>query len=243
MLFSLVPFLALLVSVLDLVLPEDTRERLIHWLFGVLPGTGLEDSVDRALSGAGVSASVVGLVSLGVLLWAASGMMSSIRTAFRVIWEAEAGRPYVVRKLLDAVLVVGAGALVLAAFGLSVLAQVAVEAESDLASAIGWRGEGRALGGVLEVASSLLVIFVALLLVYRLVPPVHLRIAEVWPAALLVAVAFQLILAGFSFYLAHVASYSAVYGSLGAVFAFLVLVYVLAVLLLMGAEITRAIQR
>jgi membrane protein len=241
-LFSVVPFLVVLVSVLDLVLPQSTEEDLVHWLFGALPGTELEASVNRAVSGAGVSASLAGLVALGVLLWAAGGMMASIRTAFRVIWEADSGQPYVLGRLLDVALVLGAGVLVVGAFGLSVVAQIAVAAESDLASAVGWHDEARALGGVLEIGSSVLVIFVAVLLIYRVVPPVRVNWGGVWPAALTVAVAFHLVMAGFSFYLAHFASYSTVYGSLGALFAVLVLVYLLASLLLMGAEIMLARQ-
>jgi membrane protein len=242
-LFSVVPFLAVLVSVLDLVLPQSTEQDLVHWLFGALPGTELEASVNKAVEGAGVSASLVGLVSLGVLLWAAGGMMASIRTAFRIIWETDRGQPYVRGKLLDVALVLGAGVLVVAAFGLSVVSQIAVAAGSDLTSALGWHGEGRAFGGVAEIATSVFVIFVAVLLVYRMVPPVRVSWRGVWPAALVVAVAFHLVMAGFSFYLAHLASYSSVYGSLGALFAFLVLVYLLASLLLMGAEITRLRQR
>ena len=34
-LFSLVPFVALLVSVLELVLPETTQESVVSWLVGV----------------------------------------------------------------------------------------------------------------------------------------------------------------------------------------------------------------
>ena len=49
-LFSLVPFVALLVSVLELVLPEGTQESVVSWLVGVasLPDE-LADSVDAAV--------------------------------------------------------------------------------------------------------------------------------------------------------------------------------------------------
>src|SRR5881397_111456 len=127
-LFSLVPFLALLVSILDLVLSDSSRQRVVDWLFGVLPGAEVEASVDRALTGSGATPSLVGLVSLVTLLWAASGMMGTVRSALRVIWDVEDGRGYVRGKLLDALLVAGAGALVVSAFGLSLVAQAAVEA-------------------------------------------------------------------------------------------------------------------
>lgn len=240
-LFSMVPFLALLAAILDLVLTPTAEEQVVQWLFGAIPGTELEAYVDNALEGRAVSTSVLGLVALVVLLWTASRMMASMRTALRLVWEAPAGRPYVRGKLLDAALVILTGALVVVAFGVSVVAHVAVEAGSDVTTKLGWDDSGRALGTVTEIACSLLVAFAAFLLVYRVVPPVDLSVADVWPAALFAAVVFQLIIAGFSFYLAHIASYSAVYGSLGAVFGFLVLVYLLAALLLLGAEITRVV--
>jgi membrane protein len=241
-LFSLVPFVALLAAVLDLVLSQSAQEDVVHWLFGAIPGSELEAYVDSTLKGRAVSASVVGLFALLVLLWAASSMMASVRTALRLVWEAPAGRSFARGKLLDAALVVFTGSLVVVAFGLSVVSHVAVSAGSDVTTRLGWDGSGRVFGAAAEIACSLLVAFAAFLLVYRVVPPVDLSIADVWPAALFAAVAFQLIIAGFSFYLAHIASYSAVYGSLGAVFGFLVLVYLLAAVLLLGAEITRVIR-
>ena len=49
-LFSLVPFFALLVSIVDVVLPQDQRMQLVDWLFQEIPGEEGESSVDRALS-------------------------------------------------------------------------------------------------------------------------------------------------------------------------------------------------
>lgn len=237
-LFSLVPFVALLVSILDLVLPADQREQLVGWLFDALPGRELEASVDRALARSSDAAPLVWIASLVALLWAATGMMTTLRTAARIIWDVEAGQPYVRGKLRDVALVGLAGALVIVAFVLSLVAQVAVEAGSDLAAAIGWgTTEERAAAGVVQLASSLAVTFVALLLLYRLTPPVGPRLADLWPAALIGALAFELVAAGFGFYVAHLADFNAVYGPLGAVFAFLALIYALAIVLLAGAEL------
>jgi Virulence factor BrkB len=119
-LFSLVPFVALLISVLELVLPDATQESVVSWLVGVasLPA-GLADSVDAAIEDAGPPATVAGAVALAGLLWGASGMMSSVRSAFRAIWGSEADRPYLRGKLVDLLLVLGAGVLVVSAFGLN----------------------------------------------------------------------------------------------------------------------------
>ena len=127
--------------------------------------------------------------------------------------------------------------LVVGAFALSFVVQTAVQAGEHVAAAIGWEGQGRLATGAGELGTSLAIIFVALVLVYRLTPPVRPRLAHVWPAALLGAVAFELVAAGFGIYLARFADFSAVYGPLGAVFAFLALIYALAIVLLAGAEL------
>jgi membrane protein len=235
-LFSLVPFFALVVSVLDVVLPDDQRADLVDWLFDEIPGEEVEASVDRAIARSTDAAPIVWIVSLLALLWGATGMMTSLRVAARIVWDVDRGDPYVRGKLRDTLGVGLAGALVVGAFALSFVVQTAVQAGEHVAYAVGWHGGG-APTGIGELVTSLVVIFVALVLVYRLTPPVRPRLRDVWPAALLGAVAFELVAAGFGVYLARVADFNAVYGPLGAVFAFLALIYALAIVLLAGAEL------
>ena len=239
-LFSIVPLVTLLIAILNLVLPAEPRSDFVNWLFGIVPGDEVEQSVNRSLRQQSTSASVAGLVALGFLLWSASGMMGALRTAMRVIWDSDTGRPFVGGKLVDLAFVIGAGLLLLTAFALSVVLQVLVGIGQDVSHAIGWEGEGRLLGAGVEFLAGTGVAFLALLALYRLLPPVHMRFADLWPAALLAAVALQVAMAGFSVYLSHFADWSAVYGSLGAVLAFLVLIYVAATVMLVGAELAAA---
>ena len=236
-LFSLVPFFALFISILDVVLPDDQRTQLVEWLFQELPGDELEASVDRALDQSTNAAPIVWIGSLLALLWGATGMMTTLRVSARIVWDVDRGTPYVRGKLRDVLGVGLAGAVVVGAFALSFIVQTAVQASEDVADAIGWEGEARLAAGVGEIATSLAVIFVALVLVYRLTPPVRPRLRDVWPAALLGAVAFELVAAGFGIYLGRFADFNAIYGPLGAVLAFLALIYALAIVLLAGAEL------
>ena len=91
-LFSLVPLLALVVYAVDLVLPAGRRQALDDWIVRSAAGSAnLEHSVRQALAGVGGTVSVAGAIALVGLLWAASGMMGSIRAAFLTIWESERG--------------------------------------------------------------------------------------------------------------------------------------------------------
>lgn len=241
-LFSLIPFLALLFSVLELVLPETMQEQLVAWLVGVptLPEDvreGVEGAVEQV---GGTSASVAGPVALAGLVWGASAMMGSIRSAFRAVWASEADRPYLRGKLLDALLVLGAGLLIVTAFGLSVVVQVATEAGAEVARKLGREEPTSALGTLGQLGVSLAVALVALLLLYRTVPPVHVRLRDVVPGALAATVGLHLASAGFSVYLTRFADFDEVYGPLGAVLAFLLLVYLSAAIILGGACLAAA---
>ncbi len=72
-LFSLVPFAAFLLTILDTVLPASRREQFVQWLFGVFPGTDLEKSIDNTLAASGTSAPIVGVIALGVLFGVQAG--------------------------------------------------------------------------------------------------------------------------------------------------------------------------
>ena len=135
-LFSLVPFVALFVAIGELVLSETTQGRVAEWLTEALPlPEGVQEGVENVIEDAGPAASLAGIVALLGLLWGASGMMSSIRAAFRAIWSDAEGDPYLGGKLLDVVLVLAAGVIAVCAFGLTVVAQFVASASTASAAA------------------------------------------------------------------------------------------------------------
>ena len=66
-------------------------------------------------------------------------MMASLRHAFTAIWDLERPRGYFRGKLRDVALVGLAGAFLIAAFALSVTAQLVAETGTDVAAALGER--------------------------------------------------------------------------------------------------------
>ena len=240
MLFSLVPLVAFVVSVADLFLPEARRNGLAQWLGSVVPGRALDASVEQALKASRTTARVAGLISLVVLLWAASGMMAAIRVAFRVIWENDLRRTFVQSKLLDFALVVGVGLVAVAALGATLLAEVVAEIGRGLSRAIGTNTHGQVIAAATEVITSTAVTYGILLVLYRTVPPVAPRFRALWVPALLAAIVFHLATAVYAVYLARYGNVSAVYGPLGAVLGFLLVVYVGIIVVLLGAELVAA---
>ena len=114
-LFSLVPLSIVLVAIFGLVLRNDSlRDDVIREIVDALP---LSDSgsadVTREIEKLASPATGLGLSSLLVFAWAATGMMASLRAGLEVAMRVDRGRPAVRGKLVDVILIVGAAALVL----------------------------------------------------------------------------------------------------------------------------------
>ncbi len=240
MLFSLVPLVAFVVSVADILLPDKGRDAVARWLASIVPGRALDSSVEHALTSSRIPPTIAGLISLVFLLWAASGMMGSIRIAFRVIWENDLRRKYVQSKLLDFALVVGVGLIAVASFGATLLTQVLAEIGHDLSQKIGAATGGRAVAVAAEVFTSAALTFGVLVGLYRTVPPVAPRLRAIWFPALLATIGFHLATAVYALYLARYGNVNAVYGPLAAVLGFLLVVHVGVTVILFGAELTAA---
>jgi len=239
-LFSLVPLAGFIAALADALLPDEQRKAVARWLLSVVPGQALDASVEQALTGSRVAPSVAGVISLLVLLWAASSMMGAIRVAFRVIWENDLRRTYVESKLLDFALVLGVGLLAVASLGATLLVHVLAEIGRDLGDAVGSGTAGEAFTRAAEVLTSGALTFAVLAVLYRTVPPVAPRMRAIWLPALLATIGFHVATAVYALYLAHYGDVTAVYGPLAAVLGFMLVVYVGVSVILLGAELVAA---
>lgn len=237
-LFSLVPLVALVVAAVDLVLPAGRREEVIDWVIETLSGsTGLEESVRRAVTQGGTTASMAGLVALVGLIWAAGGMMGAIRQAFATIWHEAPREAYLRGKLVDLAFVLGAGVAAILGFGLSIVVDALSEGGTGIGAAIEIEGADTWVGSAAARGATLLFIFVCFCALYRIAPPVVPRWAALWPGAVVGAGSFKLATTAYGAYLARFGDLSVVYGSLGAVLGFLLVVWAGSFAMLFGAEI------
>jgi membrane protein len=239
-LFSLVPLVSFVAAIADALLPDSQRDGLARWLGSIVPGDALDSTVNDALTGSRVPPTIAGLVSLVVLLWAASGMMAAVRIAFRVIWENERRRTFVQSKLLDFLLVLGVGVVAVASLGATLVVQILAELGRDLSNAFGGGGDGEILAAVSEVLTSGALTFAIFYVLYRFVPPITPRRRALWLPALLATLAFHVATALYGLYLARFGDVTAVYGPLGAVLGFLLVVYCGVTVILLGAELVAA---
>ena len=240
-LFAIVPFLALALSLADLFLGPGQEAEIDDWLAELAPGDNeLEASLARALQSTGTVASVTGLVALAGLLWTSSGMATSIRSALGVVWEEEHRRPFLRGKLLDLVLVfLGVGVL-LTAFLASVSVQLLTTFGTEIAESLGLeRVDVTVLGAIGQSLVTLLVTIGALLVLYRVTSGSR-SVRELLPGSIVGGFGMHLAVLGFSLYVDLVARFDEIYGTLGGIFGFLFLVYLVASALVIGAEVVGA---
>ncbi|HEY7731504.1 MAG TPA: YihY/virulence factor BrkB family protein [Gaiellaceae bacterium] len=242
--FSVIPIVTFAVTVIGVVLRDPgRRDAVIDGLIDRLPLEAADGGADleRILTSIPSPWSVIGLVSLLAVVWAASGVMGSVRIGLTVAAGGERGRSYGARKLLDLLLVLLVAVLVLAAAVLNVVTRAVTAWSDGVAEALGKGALGALFNDLVSgFAAPAVLLFGASVFLYRYVPPRRARWRYVLIGAAFAGVVLQAIQLVMAWYLAGPADYDAVYGSLGTALAFLLAVYVAATAFLIGGELVFA---
>lgn len=233
-LFSIFPLVIVLGGLLGLIVnAAGVQADVIDPVVDAIPLDEQGQATFRdLLEGATSSFAGIGLIGIIGLIWSASGMMGAIRFGLNQAFGGHERRPFARGKLVDIALVFGVGVLIGLALGLAIAARLLSAFANDTLDQVG-------LGGVatwlLGVAVPAILAFVAVSLLYHLVPAARPSWRSVLPTAAVTAVAYAVLQNLFALYLSYFGNYNAVYGSLGAVVAFLFFVYLSASLFLLGA--------
>ena len=242
-LFSLVPLATFVATILAQVLSASNGDRqdvvsaISDKLNLTAEGAARLDSLIAAVPSPW---SIAGLVALGLALWGATGVMSSVLKTLAVVFDEGVARSFVRGRLVSTLLVLGALLLVLLAVIVSMLESVVSKLSSHVKESLGWQpfGFGIVLGVVVPLAAT----FLVFLLLYRYLP----RERPGWRAAILgsaaAAIGFQAVQIGLGWYLAGPADFSKVYGSASAIFAFLFSVYLSASAFVICAILTKVLD-
>jgi membrane protein len=233
-LFALAPLTVALVSVFGLLLQnEELQHDVINKVVSTLP-VNTED-VTKAIENIATPASAAGLISLLVLVWAASGMMTAIRFGLERTMSVKEDRGVVHGRLVDLGLVAAAVVLVLASVGVGLITQLVNGLVGEVAGTVGV--QGNAAKAVVAKLFSLLLWTGTVLLVYRVVPARRPRFADALAGAVVAALLLLVISLAAGFLYSHATRWSFVYGSLTSVFVFLYSVYLFASAVLFGAAV------
>ena len=242
-LFSLVPLATFVATILAQVLSasETNQHDVVSAIADKLGLTADATArLDALIAAVPSPWSLAGLVALGLALWGATGVMSSVLKTLAVVFDDGVARSFVRGRLVSALLVLGALALILCAVIVSMLENVVSRVSSRVAESLGWQPFG--FGLLLGVVVPLALTFLVFLLLYRYVA--HHRPG--WRAAIVgaaaAAIGFQAVQLGLGWYLSGPADFTKVYGSASAIFAFLFSVYLSASAFVICAILTAVLD-
>ncbi len=237
-LFSLFPLILALVSVFGFLLGiGGFQERLIEGLQRQVPV--LEESGDAIL---GVLDSLSDRRTLGGilaaigLLWTSTAVFGSIRKSINNIWGIRRTRPFLTERAMDFALMSGSALLLFGSVFITATISFFQQASAFLAP------DGviadPALWQRLSAPVPLLFTFLVFVILYWWLPNTKLKFSDVWPTALVGALAFEITKFSFVFYLQNFNATSAVYGAVSAVIILMAWVYVSSIIMLVGAQLT-----
>ncbi|MFD3685408.1 YihY/virulence factor BrkB family protein [Nocardiopsis sp. NPDC058631] len=238
---SLFPALLVLVSLLGLAGPDGTRT-LTDNASAILPQdvAGLVTTAVENLQGSQGVAGLVGIISLAVALWSASGYIAAFMRASNIIYDVPEGRP-IWKKLPVRV------GITLVMLVLMTLTVLAVAVSGGLAEHIGeLLGLGTTAVAVWEIAKwpvLLVIVIFMIALLYWASPNAKRGFRWVSAGSVLAVLIWMAASLAFAFYVATFASYNKTYGSMAAVVIFLVWLWISNIAILLGEEFNAELER
>ncbi len=245
-LFSLAPLLILSVNLASLTLNSATVEARIVAAIERQVGPDVAQLTQEILSARlqirpnGAAA----LLSIGLLLFGASGVFNQLRNALNAMWLIEARPPDITRSLLTTgknYLTSILAALLLGLAPIMLLFASAFVASLPAAALLGVYRTGW-LTTVLQVLASPAVFFVLFCLVLRYLPQATAPWRAIWPGALLSAIAYWIGGAVLGYYVQNAAIRS-IYGAAGSALALLIWAYYSAFIFLYGARFVYSVAQ
>jgi membrane protein len=233
-LISVVPFLALVIGLgTQLGVPDKALDSLTDQL----PEAQLEFLTTTLESFKKMDLKAIGIVAVCVLLWAMVKVLTRVEDAFNHVWGVERGRS-LARRITNYVFVaVVAPLLLLSAMTLtaSLMSSAVVKHVEDLPGG-GWFLD--ALIGLTPYLAT----FVALALLYWLMPNTKVRIGSAVVGAVTAAILWQLTQRLYFHAQVGISSLGLVYGAFAALPILLLWIHVSWLIALLGAEISYGVQ-
>ena len=239
-LISLFPFIMLLSSLAQYVLPwseEELREILQSLELGQQGLGFLSELADELFHPPTVS--VVSITAV-TALWSASRGINAVRWGIRTMYRTPYRHGFLYHTAISLLYTVAMFAMLLVLLTLVVFGQQLLEL---IRTHFAWLAAP--LGFVLQFRTLILLLLLTLffMLLYRVLPSQKLSSKAQLPGALFAAVGWLLFSFAFSLYIDNFANYSFIYGSLTAVVLLLLWLYACMVILLLGAEINAYLLR
>jgi membrane protein len=233
---SVFQLLVLGVVAMSFFLGEGEARRFV--IEQVEAGTPMDpDTITAIIDGVIESRGGIGLISGAFLLWGALGVFSALNRGIASAFVSAERRGFLQDKLIGLAVMAVTGLLGVASVAIGIVTGIVQGAADDVLAMI--PGGGLALGAI-GFLTPILLIFVAFLAIYRLVPNRPVSLSEVWPGAVVATILWTALRFGFTWYTTNVANYDSAFGPISAAISLLVFLYFASVIVLLGAEVARA---
>jgi membrane protein len=236
--FSLAPLLVIAIGIAGFIMGKSdaAREHVLNQireLVGTQGGGAVQTMIENASKpGQGILATVLGII---MLLFGAMGLFGQLQDALNTVWEVQPkpGRGLwgiIQDRFLSLTMVLGTAFLLL----VSLLISAAIAA---MAGVLGL-GQASAIGHIINIVVSLIVITLLFAMIYRFLPDAKVAWKDVWLGAAITALLFVIgkFLLGLD--LGH-SAVGSTYGAAGSFAVLLIWVYYAAQIFLYGAEFTQ----
>jgi membrane protein len=238
--FSIAPFLVIVISVAGLLFGEEAARKSIADETSRTVGPQVAGAIDRLLANATTPQgyTIATIISVVILLFGASGVFVQLQDSLNTIWKVvpKPGRGImgVIRdRILSFAVVLGTGFLLL----VSLVFSAALSALTKHFASDALPG-GVQFWQMVNDLVSLVFITVLFALIYKVLPDAKIAWRHVWTGAAITAVLFTIGKTLIGFYLGQ-SSTTSPFGTAGSLVVILIWVYYSAQIVLFGAEFTR----
>jgi membrane protein len=243
-LMSLFPAVLLALSLLGLVgqYPQ-TYDAIIGYLRNVVPDSAivpLDRSLRAALRSEGTAFTTLG-IGIVFALYGTTGALEAMRRAFNVVLEADGGRSFLRRKVID---VMSTFVLMLLVLVSLVMVFVGGGFAADLLGFLGLGPRIAHIWSIVRWPGALAVAMFVFAFLYYVTPDVKQRsYRAVLPGAALGVLLWLLASYGFATYISKIADVGAIYGAFTGAIVLVIWLWLTSVALLFGAELNAEIER
>lgn len=207
-------------------------------------GSSAAASVERIIANAYTSGGLTlsSLISLGILIFGATGVFYQVQQTLNMIWNVES-RPdrqflqFIISRLFSFGMILTIGFLLIVSLVISSL----ITALSEWLT-ISFFGVIDTILQLMDIALSLGIITVLFAAIYKILPDVKIRWKDVWVGALVTSILFVIAKYLLSLYFGY-SNPGSVYGAAGSIILIMLWTTYSALIMLYGAEFTRVYAR
>jgi len=238
LLMGLIPLSLLLLALVGTYLYSDQAvlSHLSHHLEDMLPA--IDPAIMNSLLTVIHDRRIVGILGFVGLIWTATCVFSSLRTALNIVFQVEIGQGILKGKAIDLFMIFLAGIFHILSMGFTSITTYLHEYHSYLFLRI-----GPIIGFFFKYLIPFFFTFWMFFLIYKIIPNRKIHFWAAFRATFFTSLFWEGAKQFFGWYVLRLGGYSLVYGSLGTLVIFVLWVYYSSAILLLGGEIAFLLEK